>query len=59
MQDGEIRQMSTGELVRRLVNNVSSLVDHEAELAKAGYGAGEPERPQRDEIDRWLATRQR
>ncbi len=34
MTDGEVRRMSTGELVRRLVNNVSSLVDREAELAK-------------------------
>ena len=41
--------MSTGELVRRLINNVSALVDHEAELAKQearkdaltyGYAAG-------------------
>ncbi|HEX9016688.1 MAG TPA: phage holin family protein [Chloroflexota bacterium] len=49
MQDAEIRRMSTGELVRRLVNNVSGLVDREAELAKqevksdavqVGSGAG-------------------
>lgn len=49
MTDAEVRQMGTGELVRRLVNNVSSLVDHEAELAKqeakqdavhVGMGAG-------------------
>ncbi len=34
MQESEIRRMSTGELVRRLVNNVSALVDREAELAR-------------------------
>ncbi len=34
MQESEIRQLSTGELVRRLINNMSTLVDRETELAK-------------------------
>ena len=49
MQETEFRRMGTGDLVRRLINNVSSLVDREAELAKeevrqdavqVGTGAG-------------------
>jgi len=34
VQETEIRRLGTGDLVRRLINNVSSLVDREAELAK-------------------------
>ncbi len=34
MQDSEIRQLNTGELVRRLINNMSTLVDREAGLAR-------------------------
>lgn len=34
MRESEITQLNTGELVRRLIGNMSTLVDREAELAK-------------------------
>lgn len=34
MQESEIRQLNTGELVRRLISNMSTLVDRETDLAK-------------------------
>ena len=52
VQETEFRRLGTGDLVRRLINNVSSLVDREAELAKqevrqdamqVGTGAGCPD----------------
>ena len=34
MQESEIRQLNTGELVRRLISNMSTLIDRETDLAK-------------------------
>lgn len=34
MEKAELRRLSTGELMRRLINNMSTLVDREADLAR-------------------------